>query len=128
MRKLTSIIALLLAFVMLLSFCACQTPGEGEGTGTGDGSNVTVETFTGDFTWKDSVSTLATNWNPHTYENADDSYPLDFIVTGLYSFIFNDELNPIEGKDPYAGYVIVPEMAAEMPVDVTEDIKAQYPQ
>ena len=47
MRKLTSIIALLLALIMLLSFCACQTPsGDGEDT-TGD--NLTVETFTGDF-------------------------------------------------------------------------------
>ena len=124
MRKLTSIIALLLALIMTLSFCACQTPGGNDGETTGD--NLTVETFTGDFVWKDSVSTLATNWNPHTYQTSDDSYPLDFIVSGLYSFIFNDELNPIEGKDPYSGYVIVPEMAAEMPVDVTEDIKAQY--
>ncbi len=124
MRKITSILALILAFIMLLSFCACQPAGTGDGEttdGTGD-----VVTFTGNFTWKDSVSTLATNWNPHTYENADDSYPLDFIVSGLYTFIFNDEKNPIEGKDPYAGYVIVPEMAAAMPVDVTEDIKAQY--
>ena len=132
MRKLTSIIALLLAFVMLLSFCACKNDPKPnpDGTTTGDEQGtqgeLKVETFTGDFTWKDSVSTLATNWNPHTYENADDSYPLDFIITGLYSFIFNDELNPIDGKDPYTGYVIVPEMAAAMPVDVTEDIKAQY--
>ena len=134
MRKLSSIIALLLAFVMLLSFCACQPGNQTDETTNGTGSEegtkneLKVETFTGDFTWKDSVSTLATNWNPHTYENSDDSYPLDFIMTGLYSFIFNDELNPIEGKDPYAGYVIVPEMAAAMPVDVTEDIKAKYPQ
>ena len=124
MRKLTSIIALLLALIMTLSFCACQNPG-GNGEDTTD-ENLTVETFTGDFVWKDSVSTLATNWNPHTYQTSDDSYPLDFLVSGLYTFIFNDELNPIEGKDPYSGYVIVPEMAAEMPVDVTEDIKAQY--
>ena len=124
MRKLTSIIALLLALIMTLSFCACQTPGGNDGETTDE--NLTVETFTGDFVWKDSVSTLATNWNPHTYQTSDDSYPLDFIISGLYTFIFNDELNPIEGKDPYSGYVIVPEMAAEMPVDVTEDIKAQY--
>ena len=124
MRKITSILALILALIMLLSFCACQTPGTGDEETT-DGTNDVV-TFTGNFTWKDSVSTLATNWNPHTYENSDDSYPLDFIISGLYTFIFNDELNPIEGKDPYAGYVIVPEMAAAMPVDVTEDIKAQY--
>ncbi|MBQ4112859.1 MAG: hypothetical protein IJD38_08690 [Clostridia bacterium] len=124
MRKLTSILALVLALVMMLSFCACQKPDTNDETTAGD--DVTVETFTGNFVWKDSVSTLATNWNPHTYQTSDDSYPLDFIVSGLYSFIFNDELNPIEGKDPYSGYVIVPEMAAEMPVDVTEDIKAQY--
>ena len=124
MRKLTSIIALLLALIMTLSFCACNTPGGNDGETTDE--NLTVETFTGDFVWKDSVSTLATNWNPHTYQTSDDSYPLDFIISGLYTFIFNDELNPIEGKDPYSGYVIVPEMAAEMPVDVTEDIKAQY--
>ena len=131
MRKLTSIIALLLAFVMLLSFCACKTnPNDGTDTTAGEqgtqGAEIKVEPFVGDFTWLDSVSTLATNWNPHTYENSDDSYPLDFIISGLYTFIFNDELNPIEGKDPYAGYVIIPEMAAAMPVDVTEDIKAQY--
>ena len=124
MRKLTSIIALLLALIMTLSFCACTTPGGTEEETTGE--NLTVETFTGDFVWKDSVSTLATNWNPHTYQTSDDSYPLDFIISGLYTFIFNDELNPVEGKDPYSGYVIVPEMAAAMPVDVTEDIKAQY--
>ena len=125
MRKLTSIIALLLALIMVVSmFAACQNPtGDGEDT---TGETLDVETFTGDFVWKDAVVTLATNWNPHTYQTSDDSYPLDFIVSGLYSFIFNDELNPIEGKDPYSGYVIVPEMAAEMPVDVTEDIKAQY--
>lgn len=122
MRKLTSVMALLLALVMVLSFCACKNPGTGDSETTG-GDDVTVETFTGNFTWKDAVSTLATNWNPHTYENADDRYPLDYITSGLYNFIYNDDLNPIEGKDPYAGYVIVPEMAAEMPVDVTEDIK-----
>lgn len=115
MRNIKSIVALLLALAMAFALVACNKGPE-------------VETFEGDFTWKDSVSTLATNWNPHTYETADDSYPLDYIVSGLYTFVFNDELNPVEGKDPYSGYVIVPEMAAAMPVDVTEDIKAQYPQ
>ena len=95
MRKLTSILALVLALVMMLSFCACQKPDTNDETTAGD--DVTVETFTGNFVWKDSVSTLATNWNPHTYQTSDDSYPLDFIVSGMYSFIFHDELNPIEG-------------------------------
>ncbi len=115
MRNMKSIVAMLLALAMVFSLVACNKKPD-------------VETFEGEFTWKDSVSTLSTNWNPHTYETADDSYPLDYIVSGLYTFVFNDELNPVEGKDPYAGYVIVPEMAAAMPVDVTEDIKASHPQ
>ncbi len=130
MKKLSSVIALMLAFVMLFSFAACKNDNPGEETTGGDGNkDVVVETFpAGDYTWKDSVSTLATNWNPHTYQTSDDSYPIDFITTGLYSFIYNDKNHEFEGKDPYEGYVIVPEMAAEMPVDVTEDIKANYPQ
>ncbi|MBQ8509642.1 MAG: hypothetical protein IJ493_07020 [Clostridia bacterium] len=80
------------------------------------------------FTYKDSVSTLCANWNPHTYETTDDAYLSEFIRGGLYSFIFNDENNPIEGKDPYSGYVIVPEMAASMPVDVTEQVKTEHPE
>lgn len=88
----------------------------------------TVETFEGDYVFKDSVSTLASNWNPHTYQTTDDAYPADFIRSGLYNIFFNDEINPVEGKDPYEGYVIVPEMAAEMPVDVTKEIKASHPE
>ncbi len=82
----------------------------------------------GKYIYKDSVSTLATNWNPHTYQTTDDAYPADFLRVGLYSFVFNDALHPIEGKEPYAGYVIVPEMAADMPVDVTEQVKAEHPE
>ncbi len=132
MKKYSSILALVLAVVMLFALTACQ-PGEDTSNVSNEAGNtsdteIVIEKFEGDFTWKDSVSTLATNWNPHTYETADDAYPLDFIVSGLYTFVFNDALNPVEGKDPYSGYVIVPEMAAAMPVDVTEDIKKSHPQ
>ncbi len=135
MRKYTSLMALLLAVVMVFSFVACgseedpktTTPG-GSKPGDEVKPGIVVETFEGDFTWKDAVSILATNWNPHTYQTADDAYPLDYITAGLYTFIYNDGLNPVEGKDPYSGYKIIPEMAADMPVDVTEDIKAKYPQ
>ena len=76
------------------------------------------------YTYNDAVTLLSTNWNPHSYQTSDESYPMDFLSVGLYTFVFNDELNPVEGKDPYAGYKIIPEMAAELPVDVTEEIKA----
>ena len=97
--------------------------------GCGSGSNEpSVLDQEGSYTYKDSVATMATNWNPHTYETNDDSYPAEFLRVGLYGFIFNDELNPVEGKEPYSGYVIVPEMAASDPVDVTEQVKAEHPE
>ena len=128
-------LALLLAVVMVLGlFAGCsKKPEDTTPATTPNSTNPTdpalvVETFEGSFTYQDSVVTLATNWNPHTYQNTDDSYPADFLRVGLYSFMFNDELNPVDGKDPYAGYVIVPEMAASKPVDVTEQVKAEHPE
>ena len=131
-------LALLLALAMVLSLAACgnntsdpteapatETPGVEATEGV---QFVEAPKAEGDFTYKDSVSTLASNWNPHTYQTTDDSYPADFLRVGLYSFIFNDELNPKEGMNPYEGYVIVPEMAAAMPVDVTEQVKAEHPE
>ena len=80
------------------------------------------------YVYKDSVSTMATNWNPHTYQTSDDAYPADFVRDGLYTFVFNDALHPVEGKEPYEGYKIIPEMAAAEPVDVTEQVKAEHPE
>ncbi len=115
MKKL---LAMLLVVVMVLSLAACK---KNEQTNN-------VVTFEGDFIWKSSVSTLASNWNPHTYQTTDDSLPHDYTTLGLYSFVFNDELHPVEGKDPYKGYAIVPEMAESEPVDVTEKVKAEHPE
>lgn len=114
-KRIASIVALLLVVCMVLPMASC-------------GSKVKVEEFVGEYTYNDSVVTMSSNWNPHTYQTTDESYPIDFLTSGLYSFIYNDELNPVEGKDPYKGYVIRPEMAAEMPVDVTEKIKAEHPE
>ena len=113
-KRIASIVALLLVACMVLPMASC--------------GKVKVEEFVGDFTYNDSVVTMSSNWNPHTYQTSDESYPISFLTTGLYNFIYNDELNPVKGKDPYKGYVIVPEMAAEMPVDVTEKIKAEHPE
>lgn len=82
----------------------------------------------GDFVWKTSASVISTSWNPHTYQTTDQSVPLDYTTSGLYTFIFNDELHPVEGKDPYEGYYIMPEMADDLPIDVTAEVKANYPQ
>ena len=123
-RILVTIFALLLALSMLASCTGTTvTDPTAEPSATEEPGREIVK-FEGDYVYKDSVSTLATCWNPHTYQTSDDSYPLDFITAGLYSFIFNDADHVVEGKEAYEGYVIVPEMAASMPVDVTEQIKA----
>ena len=80
------------------------------------------------YTYASAVSQMPTNWNPHTYQTSADSAPGSYIRMGFYSFIFNDELNPIEGKEPFSGYVIIPEMASGMPEDVTERIKVEHPE
>ena len=126
--------ALLLAVVMALSmFAGCNVQSDPTTEPTQGKTEPTepqlkVETFEGDFVYKDWVGTLATNWNPHTYQVEDDGYPIGFLSSGLYELWFNDELNPKEGKDPYEGFVVIPEMAAELPVDVTAKIRAEYPQ
>ena len=139
------LLAMLLALMMVLSvFAACTKPaddvnngGNDEVVDNGDNGEETpdvpereVVTFDANKAnvYKDSVSTMATNWNPHTYQTTDDSYPAEFLRSGLYSFLFNDELHAKEGKDPYSGYVIVAEMAASEPVDVTETVKAEHPE
>jgi len=102
-----------------------------EGTGEMPGAEESEDAFRyfeGDFTYTDWGTALPTNWNPHTYETETDAYPLDYLTSGLYTLTFNDGLHPAEGKDPYQGYVIVPEMAAELPVDVTAQVRAEHPE
>ena len=139
------VIALLLCMAMIVpAVASCSgskdpntddsaesTSGSGdESSNDGDQSLDNVVKFDDGktYTYKDSVSLMATNWNPHTYQTQDDSYPADFLRVGLYGFYFNDARHPVEGKEDYKGYVIVPEMAANDPVDVTEKIKASNPE
>lgn len=131
------ILALLLALVMAVAvFAGCQTPAEpsevtAAPAASGDPSGEATDAPEADtYTYQDSVSVMATNWNPHTYQTADDAYPVDTarIRIGLYDLIFNDELHPVEGKEPFTGYVVLPEMAASLPVDVTEQVKAEHPE
>ncbi len=139
MKKL---LALLLAVLMVVScFAACgdnANDNDPESTNSGDNQGDTeqeeqekeVVEFDPDasYVYKDAVVQMATNWNPHTYQTTDDDYLTSFIRVGLYDFFFNDELNPVEGKEAYEGYVIVPEMAASLPVDVTETVKEEHPE
>lgn len=132
MKKL---IALLLAAAMVLALVACGTePVETTGAPTqaptveATEPGVVVQTLEGDFTYTDWVTNLSANWNPHTYEVGSDGYPLGHTTIGLYESYYNDELHSKEGQELYESYVIVPEMAAEMPVDVTAEVAASHPQ
>lgn len=87
-----------------------------------------LEAIAGNYTYKTQASTLPSGWNPHTYQTADDSVPLDYITSSLYTTIFNDASHKLEGKEDFDGFVIVPDMAAAMPVDVTEEVKAAHPE
>ena len=129
-RILKQSICILLAAALLL--CACASPAE-SGLPTANIEQTSSEPnpkSRGEetYTYRDSVSTLCANWNPHTYMTADDYYPMAYTTSSLYTLLFNDALHPVEGKEPYESYVIEPEMAAEDPEDVTQEVRSSHPQ
>ena len=135
-------LAFLLAVLMLVSVLAgCNPTGnDGNDTGTGDNGkdpgkdpgNEKLEITEFDpnakYTYTTSASTLPSGWNPHTYQTADDSVYFDYTTDSLYTLFFNDQVHPQEGREEFDGYVIVPSMAADYPVDVTESVKKSHPQ
>ncbi len=121
MRKIsTRVLALSLSTAMAFSMSAC---------GKKDGESATWDMSKKDYVYKDSVPALASYWNPHDWQvDADGYLAQNYILDGLYDFVFNDELHPVEGREDYEGYKVIPAMAASEPVDVTEQIKASHPQ
>ena len=69
-RILSCLLVVTMLTALVLTFASCE--------------NGPDKSLIGQYVYKDSVSTLATNWNPHTYETSDDSYPADFLRVGLY--------------------------------------------
>ena len=74
-----------------------------------------AESGSGEYTYRDAYQTPPSTWNPHTYRTQDDAYVNTYTTIGLYEFFFN------EAKD---GYELLPELAAEEPIDRTEQVKA----
>ena len=69
------------------------------------------------YTYNDYLGgTSGMNWNPHTWETSDDSMLLDMQTVGFYSFYLNEDKT---------GYAILPEAAADYPVDVTAEYVGQ---
>lgn len=60
--------------------------------------------------------TTSLNWNIQSWETNEDNQVVSYVTSGFYGFYLNSDLT---------GYSIVPEMAAEMPVDVTSEYVGQ---
>lgn len=97
MKKTLSVV---LALCLLLSCCSFAVA---ENT---DGAKHTLNR---------AMSEFPTNWSAHQNQTNTDSEILDYISAGFYSFDYKDI------EDPEAGYKMVPEVAADMPIDVTAD-------
>ena len=114
------ILSLTLAVVMMLSCVAvlascdntCKHP-DANGDWVCDNAECNaILTDPNGYTYNTYMSTFPTKWNPHTYETATDSEIIGYTELGFYTFDYN------ENKD---GFVVVPEMATQMPIDVTAD-------
>ncbi len=69
------------------------------------------------YTYNDYLGgTSGMDWNPHTWETSDDSLLLDMQTVGFYAFYLNEDKT---------GYAILPEAAADYPVDVTAEYVGQ---
>ena len=139
MSKMTRLLAMLLVVCLCFGLLAACGSGEtNESQDPSSSNNPSSSSNPSDsggggetpatYTYNTSVSTLPSGWNPHTYQTADDSLPLDYTTDSLYTLFFNDPIHPQEGREDFDGYVIVPSMAADFPVDVTEAVKASHPQ
>ena len=118
-KNFTKVLTLVLVVAMMLSMTSCDWFKKEPETCTkhvdANGDRVCDNEGCGmalNYTYNTYTSTFGTSWNPHTYQTANDSTVLDYTTVGFYTFDYN------ETKD---GFVVVPEMAAEMPVDVTSN-------
>jgi len=97
MKKLTKILALVLALVMVIScFAAC---GKKDPTGSTDPTknqqdptkpNDDKPTGPADYTYKSYTSALGDNWNPHAWEESNDNTILSYLETPLATMSIKD--------------------------------------
>lgn len=112
------VLSLSLAVVMLISCVAilsgCVNPHKHSDANTDYICDECFEVLTNPngYTYNTYMSVFPTKWNPHTYETATDGEIIGYTELGFYTFDYN------ENKD---GFVVVPEMATQMPIDVTAD-------
>ena len=107
-KKLSAAVATVMGLMMAFGFTAC---GGGGNNSSGGGSSAPPERDpNGTYTYRTASSVFPTNWNPHVYQTTTDGELLDYMMTGFYSFDYNDAMD---------GYKMVDELATGDPVDVT---------
>ena len=118
-KNITKVLSVVLVVAMMLSVTSCDwfkkdpepctehVDANGDRVCDNEGCGMKL-----DYTYNTYTSTFGSSWNPHTYQTASDSTVLDYTTVGFYTFDYN------ETKD---GFVVVPEMAAAMPLDVTTE-------
>jgi oligopeptide transport system substrate-binding protein len=111
-KNFTKVLTLVLVIAMMVSMTSCGWFKDCDHVDE-DGNNVCDKCDMAlDYTYNTYTTTFGSSWNPHTYQTANDSTVLDYTTVGFYTFDYN------ETKD---GFVVVPEMAAAMPLDVTSE-------
>lgn len=110
-----SLVLMLVLSLMLVSF-GCNKDKNVPSSGTSDQTDQQkpdvkpVEPAV--YTYNEYLAGSPKTWNPHEWESSTDSYIMGYTQIGLYDFKLN------ESRDAYE---IVPEMAAEFPVDITTE-------
>jgi len=104
-RENKKLIGLVFALTGSTILVACNNPGGG-GTGLVNDPN--------GYTYNTYLASNPSKWSVLNWETSEESYIQGFCEMGLYDLVFN------ENKD---GYKIVPEMASDLPVDVSKDIE-----
>ena len=94
--------------------------GSGETISTDEYAGVEGKDYTdeGYYTYNDFLPKITgLNWDPLSWETTDDGNVASMIDIGFYEFVPNPTLD---------GYSVVPEMAAALPVDVTDSYVGSY--
>ena len=119
--KSTKILSLILVAVMCIGILASCTPSSNTpDTPTPGPDNTPTGGYKDDgktYSYRMGPADLPDSWNVHTYQSNSSTYVLDYSSDALYTFDYNDD---------FSGYVIVPSMAKDYPVDVTADYVGQY--
>ena len=96
--SLTLVVVMVLGCLTVLSACGPKPTGKPDAPVS--------------YTYNTYLSEFPTKWNPHTYETATDSEIPSYTELGFYTFDYNED---------WTGFEVVPQMAAQMPIDVTAD-------